>query len=301
MISRPASERIVQIDEFEMRLAAVEQRREQSLEMPVDRLERGEQADASFAVEIADRSAQAVDGLRQFLNLGGILRALGIRVRPVRRRRRVDRARAARGRTTSRSCCADSAWASPTLSDSNPAFCGSSGGGHSKRSPDSAAHLDAAQLGIFGRAIAPARVSRAAATRARGSPPSAVSASRSAASAARSCASAAATFSRSAACVRLGGEGAAPASSREGVGELTASAASASARLSISVTRRAASPARAFQLLDLGADDRLSLAQRRERAFVCGEGVACRAGVGARALGRLLFAFERCARDAVVG
>src|SRR3546814_17200705 len=57
---QPRLERIVRIDEFQMRLPAVEQGREQALEMGVDRLEGGEQPDAAFAIEIADRPAQPV-------------------------------------------------------------------------------------------------------------------------------------------------------------------------------------------------------------------------------------------------
>ena len=61
-----------------MRLAAVEQGGEQPLEVPVHRLERGEQADAAFAVEVADRPAQPVDRLLQLLDLGGAFFAFGI-------------------------------------------------------------------------------------------------------------------------------------------------------------------------------------------------------------------------------
>ena len=40
--------------------------------MAVDRLERGEQPLATLAVQRADRAAQAVDRLPQFLALGGM-------------------------------------------------------------------------------------------------------------------------------------------------------------------------------------------------------------------------------------
>src|SRR5690606_22002737 len=68
----PGFERIVRIDELEMRLPAVEQRREEALKMAVHRLERREQPRATFAVEAADRTAEAVHRLRQLLDLGGV-------------------------------------------------------------------------------------------------------------------------------------------------------------------------------------------------------------------------------------
>src|SRR3546814_707031 len=61
-----------------MRLAAVEQGGEQALEMGVHRLEGGEQADAPFAVEVADRPAQPVHRLLQFLDLGRVPFALAV-------------------------------------------------------------------------------------------------------------------------------------------------------------------------------------------------------------------------------
>src|SRR3546814_12873215 len=67
----PRFERIVRIDQFEMRVPAIEQGREQPLEMDVHRLERGEQPLAALAIEVADRSAQPVDRQPQFLALGG--------------------------------------------------------------------------------------------------------------------------------------------------------------------------------------------------------------------------------------
>src|SRR5437764_15418234 len=57
-----------------MRLATFEQGREQPAEMAVDLSIGGEQPDAAFAVEIADRAAQAMDRLSQLL---GFLGALG--------------------------------------------------------------------------------------------------------------------------------------------------------------------------------------------------------------------------------
>src|SRR3546814_9774767 len=61
-----------------MRLPAVEQGREQALEMGVDRLEGGEQPDAAFAIEIADRPAQPVYRLLQFVDLGRVPFALAV-------------------------------------------------------------------------------------------------------------------------------------------------------------------------------------------------------------------------------
>src|SRR5437868_14509075 len=57
-----------------MRLATFEQGREQPAEMAVDLSIGGEQPDAAFAVEVADRAAQAMDRLSQRL---GFLGALG--------------------------------------------------------------------------------------------------------------------------------------------------------------------------------------------------------------------------------
>ncbi len=56
-----------------MGLAAVEQGREQATEMRVDLLIRVEQPDPAFAVQIADRAAQAMDGLGQLLGFFGAL------------------------------------------------------------------------------------------------------------------------------------------------------------------------------------------------------------------------------------
>src|SRR3546814_257620 len=61
-----------------MRLPAVEERREETLEMAIHRLERREQPRAALAIEAADRTAEAVDRLRQFLDLGGASLTLGI-------------------------------------------------------------------------------------------------------------------------------------------------------------------------------------------------------------------------------
>ena len=63
-------ERVVRFDLLEMRLAALEQGREQAAEMAVHVLEGGEQAGAALAVQAADRAAQPVDGEPQFLALG---------------------------------------------------------------------------------------------------------------------------------------------------------------------------------------------------------------------------------------
>ena len=61
-----------------MSLPALEQSREQAAKVSIDLLERGAQALTAFAVEIADRTAQTVHCLRQFLDLGGALLALAI-------------------------------------------------------------------------------------------------------------------------------------------------------------------------------------------------------------------------------
>src|SRR3546814_13981155 len=65
-------------DLFEMRLPAVEERREETLEMAIHRLDRREQPRAALAIEAADRDAEAVQRLRPFLALGGASLTLGI-------------------------------------------------------------------------------------------------------------------------------------------------------------------------------------------------------------------------------
>jgi hypothetical protein len=93
MISRPCFQRVVAVDQRQMRFAAAEQAGEQAAEMPVHRLERGAQAFAAFAVEVADRAAQAVDRFGQFGLLGQALGLARLRPGPVPRRRpEVDRA-----------------------------------------------------------------------------------------------------------------------------------------------------------------------------------------------------------------
>ena len=67
----PGFEGVVAFDQFEMRLAAVEQGGEQASEMGVHLGEGIEQARAAFAVEAADRAAQAVDRLLQIVALSG--------------------------------------------------------------------------------------------------------------------------------------------------------------------------------------------------------------------------------------
>ena len=57
---------IVAVDQREVRRAAFEQLGEQPLEVRVDRFERGAQPLPPFAVEVADRAAQAADRLGQF-------------------------------------------------------------------------------------------------------------------------------------------------------------------------------------------------------------------------------------------
>src|SRR3546814_16498626 len=59
-------QRIVAVDKFQMRLSAIEKRGEETLEMAVHCLERGEEASAAFAIQTTDGTAKAVDGLPQF-------------------------------------------------------------------------------------------------------------------------------------------------------------------------------------------------------------------------------------------
>ena len=79
-ISRPELERIVGIDQFQLRRAAAEQRLEQPPEMPVHRVEGFEQALAALAIEIGNALPQPHDGFLDigllplhFLELGGKL------------------------------------------------------------------------------------------------------------------------------------------------------------------------------------------------------------------------------------
>src|SRR3546814_15751382 len=53
-----------------MRLSAIEKRGEETLEMAVHCRERGKEASAAFALQTTDGTAQAVDGLPQFVALG---------------------------------------------------------------------------------------------------------------------------------------------------------------------------------------------------------------------------------------
>ena len=59
-------QRIVAVHQGEVRVPAFEQLGEQALEVGVDRFECGAEPFAAFAIEIADRAAQAVDGFDQF-------------------------------------------------------------------------------------------------------------------------------------------------------------------------------------------------------------------------------------------
>ena len=68
--SSPASQRIVGFDQLQLGLAALEQGREQVLEVPVDDVEGGEEPLASLLVEAADRAAQPLDRLGQVVALG---------------------------------------------------------------------------------------------------------------------------------------------------------------------------------------------------------------------------------------
>ena len=63
-------ERIIGFDQLQFGLAALEQSREQVLEMPINDLERGEEALAPLLVQGMDRAAQALDRLGQIVALG---------------------------------------------------------------------------------------------------------------------------------------------------------------------------------------------------------------------------------------
>src|SRR3546814_13563578 len=67
---QPRLQRIVRIDEREMRAPALEQRREERAEMLVDLFEGGQQPRPPFPVQAPDRPSQPVDRLFQFLPLG---------------------------------------------------------------------------------------------------------------------------------------------------------------------------------------------------------------------------------------
>ena len=75
-----------------MRLTAIEQGGEEAPEVGVDRLERGEQALAAFAVEAADRAAQAMDRLGQFLAFGAAAGLHLLQFLQFQRRDEIDRA-----------------------------------------------------------------------------------------------------------------------------------------------------------------------------------------------------------------
>ena len=66
----PRLERIVGFDQLQFGRAALEQGREQVLEMRVDDLESGEEPLAPFLVESLDRGAQTLDRLGQIVALG---------------------------------------------------------------------------------------------------------------------------------------------------------------------------------------------------------------------------------------
>ena len=68
--SRPASSGIVGFDQLQLGLAALEQGREQVLEMAVDDLEGGDEPLAPLLVQGMDRAAQALDRLGQVVALG---------------------------------------------------------------------------------------------------------------------------------------------------------------------------------------------------------------------------------------
>ena len=77
---KPGFERIVAVDQRKVGLSAFEQLGEQPLEVGVDRLERGAQPLAALAVEVADRTAQAVHCLDQLGLFGqrGAMPRLGL-------------------------------------------------------------------------------------------------------------------------------------------------------------------------------------------------------------------------------
>ena len=80
-------ERIVGFDQLQFRLAALEQGREQILEMAVDDIESGDEPLAPLLIERANRAAQALDRFGQIVALGDELVAGSPEPRPVRRRR----------------------------------------------------------------------------------------------------------------------------------------------------------------------------------------------------------------------
>ncbi len=88
----PGLERVVALDQLEMRLAALEQGREQATEMRVDFLVGVEQPDSPFAVQIADRAAQPVDRLGQLVGFLGTLCPGCVELGELRFRDQVDRA-----------------------------------------------------------------------------------------------------------------------------------------------------------------------------------------------------------------
>src|SRR4029077_12177745 len=64
-------ERVVALDQLQLRRSAAEQRGEQALEVTVHHFERRKQALARLAVEALDALAQALDRLGQVVALGG--------------------------------------------------------------------------------------------------------------------------------------------------------------------------------------------------------------------------------------
>src|SRR5262249_54940647 len=75
-----------------MRLASVEQGREQAAEVSVDLFECVKQPDAALAVEAADRSSQSEDRLGQLLLLSDIGLPAGVQLGHLRLGDEVDRA-----------------------------------------------------------------------------------------------------------------------------------------------------------------------------------------------------------------
>ena len=87
----PRFERVVAVDQRQMRLAPLEQPGEQPLEVIVDLFERCAQPFAPLAVEVADRAAQPADRLAQFLLLRRVGAVLALDPFEFFRRDQVDR------------------------------------------------------------------------------------------------------------------------------------------------------------------------------------------------------------------
>ncbi len=113
--------------------------------MAVDGFERGGEALAAFAVERADRAAQAVDGLDQFVAFGGVALAARFQLGDSRSATRLTGPMRSRS-AVRRSCGCFSAAGVPTSVPAKPRRSGSTGAGAFEAFARQAAHLDAAQF-----------------------------------------------------------------------------------------------------------------------------------------------------------